>query len=224
MTTPAPTLVPIFATPFAVVSIAAPAGLNAALTSLFLSRATVQYRDPSAPADPLCFRSREDLFEWDAEAVAHLRRAILGGVSEVVMAANSYTDAESDTLGVQARARFAIVRPNGAMPAATAPMASWYALYCVAAPPLAPTRMDSAVLRLYAIRHASMFLDASNWRLREPFSADHHVWRPVPGQMAVFPASIVHEVALNRADGDLLLVAARLRFADRAAQATVPPW
>jgi hypothetical protein len=222
MTTPAPTIVPIFATPFAVVSIRGPADLNAALAALFLSRATPQYCDPSAPRDPLCFRSREDLFEWDSEAVAHLRLEMLGGASEAVMAANCYTDSEFDALGLQARARFTIVRPNGAMPAATAPMASWYALYCVAAPPPAPERVDSAVLRLYAIRHGTMFLDAANCNLRAPFSVTHYVWRPVPGQMAVFPASILHEVALNRAEADLLLVGARLRFAQQGQPQ--PPW
>jgi hypothetical protein len=68
-----------------------------------------------------------------------------------------------------------------------------------------------------------MFLDATNWQLRAPFSVTHYVWRPVPGQMAVFPASILHEVALNRTGGDLLLVTARMRFAHRDQQAQ-PPW
>ena len=223
MTTAAPTLVPIFATPFAVVSISAPADLNATLATLILSRATEQYRDPSAARDPLCFRSLEALFEWDSEAVARLRREMLGAVSAVVMAANSYPEAEFDALGVQARARFAIVRPNGGMPGTTAPMASWCAIYCVAAPSEAPTRADSAALRLYAVRHASMFLDATNSQLRAPFSVTHYVWRPVAGEMAVFPASILHEVALNRAGEDLLLVTARMRFVHRDQQAQ-PPW
>jgi hypothetical protein len=220
----APTLVPIFATPFGVVSINPPAGLNAALDSLFSSRTTAQYRDPSLPTDPLCFRSREELFQSEEEPIVHLRQAILGGVSEVVIAANRYTEAEAHGLSVQARARFAIVRPNGALPATTVPMASWYAVYCVAAPPPVSTRVDSAVLRIYAIRHTAMYLDVSNHHLRDPFGAAHHVWWPVPGQMAVFPASVVHEVALNRSDGNLVLVTARLRFADPATQASMPPW
>jgi hypothetical protein len=222
VTTPAPTLVPIFATPFVVVSLGA-AELNAALASLFLSRATEAYRDPAVRPDPLCFRSREELFEWPDEAVGHLRRQMLGGICAAARAANSYTDAEFDALRVQVRARFTIVRPDGSLPAATAPMASWYALYCVAAPPPVPARADSGVLRLYATRDARMFMDAANWRLRPPFSGSHHGWAPVAGEMVVFPASILHEVALNRAAADLLLVMARVRFA-HAGQTAMPPW
>jgi hypothetical protein len=148
---------------------------------------------------------------------------MLGAVSAAVMAANGYPDAEFEALGVRARARFAIVRPNGGMPGTTAPLASWCAIYCIAAPPPAPGRADSGVLRLYAVRHASMFLDATNSQLRAPFSVTHYIWRPVAGEMAVFPASILHEVALNRAGEDLLLVTARMRFVHRDQQAQ-PPW
>lgn len=223
MTISAPTLVPIFATPFLVVSVDGAADMNAALVSLFLSRATEEYRDRALSADPLCFRSREELFEWPDEAVEHLRRQMLAGACAAVRATNLYTDAEFEALRVQVRARFAIVRPDGSIPAATAPMASWYAVYCVAAPAPAPARGDSGALRLYGVRDAKMFMDAANWRLRTPFGGTHHVWRLEPGQMAVFPAAVLHEIALNRAEANLCLVMARLRFA-HAGQTATPPW
>jgi hypothetical protein len=223
MTLATPTIVPLFATPFAVVPVGIPAQLQAALARLFLGRTTDEWRDPSAPRDELCFRSREDLFEWTEEPVAQLKREMLSGACAAVMAVNSYPEAEFDALRLQARARFVIVRPNGCLPAATAPMASWCALCCVAAPPPAPARADSASLRLYAVRDAAMFIDAANWRLRNPYSGAHQVWRPVPGQMAVFPAGILHEVALNRSTAELVLVAARLRFC-RSDQPLVLPW
>jgi hypothetical protein len=199
--------------------------LNPALASLFLSRAADAYRDPALPSDPLCFRSREDLFEWRGEPVGQLRAQMLAGICAAVKAANLYTEPEFDALGLQARARFAIVRPDGHIPASTSPMASWYALYCVAAPPGAPARADSGVLRLYAVRHGTMFIDAANCRLRPPFDPLHQTWRPIPGQMAVFPASILHEIALNRTDANLLLVGARVRFVSAGQdQQTMPPW
>jgi len=222
MTTSTTTLVPIFAAPFGSVSLSESAELNPALVSLFSLRATEAHRDPAMGADPLCFRSREDLFEWDNEAVARLKREMLGGLCAVVMAANLYTEAEFDALGVQARARFSIVHRDGCIAASNLPLASWCALYCVAAPAPPPARADSGAVRLYEARMGGMFLDASNWRLRPPFSPGHHLWRPVAGQMAVFPASMLHEVALNRADGDLMLVAARVRFASPGME--VPPW
>ncbi len=46
MTISAPTLVPIFATPFLVVSVDGAADMNAALMSLFLSRATERIPRP----------------------------------------------------------------------------------------------------------------------------------------------------------------------------------
>lgn len=209
----APAITPILATPFAVVPTSAAPDLNVALASLFLSRATEADRDPALPRDSLCFRSREDLFDWQTEPVGHLRQEMLAGICAAVMAVNYYSDAEFDALGLQVRARFTIVRPNGCIPASSAPMSSWYAVYCVAAPAASAGRADSGVLRLYAIRDPTMFMDAANRRLREPFSGTHHLWRPVPGQMAVFPSSILHEVALNRAEADLMLVSARVRFA-----------
>ena len=217
---PAPAITPIFATPFAVVPTGVAPDLNAALASLFLSRATDAQRDRALTRDSLCFRSREDLFDWQGEPVGQLRREVLGGICAAVMAINHYSDTEFDALGLQARARFTIVRSNGCVPASSARMASWYAIYCVAAPPASSARPDSGALRLYAIRDPTMFMDAANQRLREPFSGAHHLWRPVAGQMAVFPGSILHEVALNRAEADLILVSARVRFAHPGDQVT----
>lgn len=223
MSTPGLTLVPIFATPFATVSLAGSEGFNPALLSLFTERAEASLTDPALPQHPFCFRSREDLFDWDTEAVGRLKEEMLAALCSVVMAAGLYTEAEFDSLAVQARARLVIVRPDGRLPAASVPLASWCALYCVAAPAPPPTRPDSGALRLYESRLTSMFLDAGNSRLRRPFGAGHHVWRPVAGQMAVFPAAVAHEVALNRSDTDLVLVAARARFATPAHEA-LPPW
>lgn len=222
MTLRRPSIVPLFATPFAVIPTGVTAEFNAALARLLGSRATDQYRDVGAPRGALCFRSREDLFDSPEESVGRLHREMLGGICAAVMAVNRCTEAEFDALGVQVRGHFVIVRPNGYLPATSAAMASWYGVYCVAAPEPVPDRADSGALRLYAIREGTMFMDASNSRLHAPFSGMHHLWRPVPGQLAVFPAGILHEVALNRAKADLILVMARVRFAHP--DSVVPPW
>ncbi len=97
-------------------------------------------------------------------------------------------------------------------------MASWYAIYCVAAPAPARARGDSGALRLYGVRDAKMFMDAANWRLRTPFSGTHHLWRLEPGRMAVFPASVLHEIAPYGA------AALCPRRADRDAAMVSPPF
>lgn len=216
-------ITPIFATPFAVVPVAEAPQLNPALISLLRTRADEAHRDPATPADPRCFRGRETLFEWREPEIGALRMAMLGGACAAIMAVTPYTEAEFDALSVQARARVLIVRPDGCVPAGTAPMASWYAIYCVAAPSGPAVRADSGVLRLYGVRQTTMFVDAANWSLRTPYQTGHYVWRPVPGHMALFPASVAHEVALNRSAEELLLVAARLRFTGTG-QVEAPPW
>ena len=219
---PTATVTPLFATPFAEVSLEGTEDLNQALASLLRQRASDRYRDPELSRDPLCFRSREDLFEWPDEAVGRLKRAMLEGVCSAVMAASLSSEAEFDALRLQLRARFNIVRPDGCIPVTSLPLASWCAVYCVAAPRATPARADSGALRLN-VGIGTMFMDASNWNLRPPFAAAHQLWRPQPGRMAVFPASSPHEIALNRTDEDLVLVTARARFA-HADQAATPPW
>jgi hypothetical protein len=220
---PAATLMPIFATPFAEVALAVANTLNESLAALLTERATEERREPAVRRDPLCYMSREDLFDWQAEPVAALRAELLAAVCPAVLASTLHTEAEFDQLGVQARARFAIIRPNGCLPAQTLALASWCAIYCVAAPPAPAGRADSGALRLYEGRLGGMFADATTWRMRPPFAGGHHLWRPRPGLMAVFPVHLAHEVALNRSDRDLVLVIARVRFANPGQQGA-PPW
>jgi hypothetical protein len=221
MTTPPISVTPLFATPFAVIGIPDSVELNRDLGILLKAQTTEDHREPG-PADPLCFRSRETLFEWNHSAAMYLRQQVLIGLSEVVMAVGTQTPEQFAALRVQARARFVVIRPDGHLPGTTCPLASWQMLYCVSAPQSAPSRPDSGGLRLYAVRQNMMFLDASNSRLKPVFAADHQNWRPFPGQMAIFPASALSEIALNRSSEDLVLVMARARFASPGQEQNTP--
>jgi hypothetical protein len=216
-------MVPIFAVPFGVVPLRNAPQVNPGLAALLASRATEEHREATMPRDPLCYRSREEVFEWDADEIRWLRSELLAALCGAVGSVNEYTEAEFDSLKVQARARFVLVRRNGCVMASSAPMASWFAIYCVAAPTPVPERADSASLRLYGIRQGTMFKDAANWRLRVPFADSHYLWRPVAGEAAVFPASLLHEITLNRGQSDLVLVMTRLRFA-HGGEGPMPPW
>lgn len=220
---PAATLMPIFATPFAEVALPVSGVLNESLTALLTARATEEGRERSARRDPLCYLSREQLFEWQDQPVAALRSELLAGLCPAVFATTLHTQTDFDQLGVQARARFAIIRPDGCLPAQTLALASWCVIYCASAPPAPAGRADSGVLRLYESRLGGTFADATTWCLRPPFAGGHHLWRPKPGSMAVFPAHLAHEIALNRSDRDLVLVIARVRFANPGQPAS-PPW
>jgi hypothetical protein len=67
-------------------------------------------------------------------------------------------------------------------------------------------------LRFYESRLGTMFADATNAAMHMPFTPGHSTWRPVPGQLAVFPAALTHEIALLRSPGQLMLVTVRVRF------------
>ena len=204
---------PIFATPFASLALDLPDGLNAELLRLFEARSTAAFRDPRVPPNPLSFVSRDDLLDWPEAPVQRLRQELLGGVAATVAAVSPQTEAEFEALHLQARGWFTLVHPNGSIPAATHPMTAWCAVYCVAAPAQAGERYDGGALRLYETRLHTSFLDATTWNLRAPFGPGHHIWRPKPGHLAVFPASHPHEIALNRGTSVIALVMATVQFA-----------
>jgi hypothetical protein len=204
-----PTVVPILATPFGVVPLPDAQALNPALAKLFAMRRRAG-ADPQR--NPLCYHSRDDLLEWPDEPVPQLTAAIFRGVYTVVQAINDFTDAQLRSFRPEARAWFTVVEPNGCVPAANYPLTAWCGIYCVAAPAPSPTRRDSGVLRLYESRLGTMFADATNATMRIPFTPGHYTWRPVPGQLAVFPASLNHEIALIRSEEQLVLVTVRMRF------------
>jgi hypothetical protein len=217
MTAFQPQVVPIFATPFGLATVPDAADLNAVVAELFTERSAV------ASQQQLMYRSSEDLITWSDESVRKLTKGIVGAALTVVRSVNALSDEQFATLQMQMRAWFAIVRPDGGIPAVNYANAAWCAIYCVAAPQFSPTRPESGVLRLHESFRATMFSDATNTVMHGAFQAGHRTWRPVPGQLAVFPASITHEVALLRGEGQLILVSVLLRFVSLG-QTGMPWW
>jgi hypothetical protein len=222
MSAPPVHVVPVFATPFGVVTLPEAAALNPALAALLSERAPPQWRAGRGPG-ALTFRSREDLGEWPEEPVRRLMREMLRGVSAVAASISELAETDFAALGMEARAWFTLVRPEGCVPAKSYPNSSWLAVYCVGAPEPASIRVDSGVLRLYESRLGTMFQDPAQSALRLPYRSGHCTWRPTPGEMAVFPAGLTHEIALVRASGTLILVSARMRFVGSGG-AWMPPW
>lgn len=214
MNSPAPvSFQPIFATPFASFALTVPADFNSELQEMIAARVSPAHRDPSVPFDALSFRSREDVFEWPDPRVRAICASMLGAVATVVKGVNVYTEKEFADLRVQGRAHFAVVLPDGGLPVTEFAMCSWCAIYCVTAPQPVPDRPHSGMLRLYEPRLGNSYVDASTWRMREPYAEGHYTWLPRPGMMAVFPAYVPHEFAQVRGSGSLTLIRMRVRFA-----------
>ncbi len=224
MSAPGPHVVPLFATPFGLATLPEAQALNPELHALFAARASAQWRDPLISAGPRTFRSRDDLAGWPEEPVRQAMRGILAGVTSVAASISDLTAEQFAQFRIEARAWFTIIGPDGCVAPTSYPNTSWLAVYCVAAPAPAKARFDSGILRMHESRPGPMFQDATQSGVRIPYRAGHYAWRPVPGEMAVFPAAITHEIALVRAAGALVIVSARVRFLAPDHQAWMPPW
>jgi hypothetical protein len=223
MSASAPDVVPIFATPFGVVTLPEAEGLNAELGALFAARARPESRDPHSPRGGHTFTSRDDLAEWPDDPVKRVIGAMLRGVTAVAASISDLGPADFAALHIQARAWFTIVGADGCVPSTSYPNTSWLGIYCVATPAPARLRFDSGVLRMHETRLGSMFQDPASTAIRIPYRSGHCTWRPVAGQMAVFPAAVTHEIALVRASGPLVIVTARVRFVGTG-ESWMPPW
>jgi hypothetical protein len=209
MTLAPPTIMPILATPLGIASIPDSEQINTALCGIFALRIAA---DSRPQRNPLRFSSADDLMEWPEPPVRQLAHGMVGVVYSMVGSLNEFTEAQLRSFKLEARAWFTIIRTNGSVPATSYPLTAWCAIYCVTAPPLSDDRPDSGVVRLYESRLGTTFQDATNSSMRIPYSQSHYVWRPEVGKMIIFPASLTHEIALLRADGELTLVTARIRF------------
>jgi hypothetical protein len=219
----APHVVPIFATPFGVVTLPQAQTLNSALAEIFTARAAREEATAGGPPGRRVFVSRDDLMEWAEEPVRRTMGEIVAGVTSVAASISELSGEELARLHLQARAWFTVVRPNGCVPATSYANTSWVAVYCVTAPEPSGERVDSGVLRMHESRMESSFQDPVHQSNRAPYRRGHYTWRPAPGQMAVFPAAVMHEIAMVRAAGTLTLLTARARFAG-ASGAWMPPW
>ncbi len=167
MTAAPPTVMPILATPLGVASIPDSEQINSALRGLFAQRIAADNRPQR---NPLRFSSADDLMEWPQPPARQLAHAMMGAVYSMVGSLNEFTEAQLRSFKVEARAWFTVVRTNGSVPAASYPLTSWCAIYCVTAPPLSEDRADSGVVRLYESRLGTMFQDATNSAMSVPYS------------------------------------------------------
>src|ERR1700746_2625766 len=94
------TLTEIFATPFAEAVLPLESTFNESLRALFTRRPTEERRDALSRRDPLCYLSREDVFEWQEEPVVALRSELLAGLCSAVLPTTPHTQGAFGALGV----------------------------------------------------------------------------------------------------------------------------
>jgi hypothetical protein len=203
-------VVPMFATPLALITLPDASRPAEAVAQLLAKRAAAN--PAPAPASRLCYQSRDDLLDWPEEPVHQLCVEILRGVWSTVAATTTLSPEELGALTLQARGNYTIVQPDGCVPATSHSLTAWCAIYCLQAPAPSTERADSGVVRFYESRFGTTLADATTSALRAPFLSGHYTWRAVPGQLVVFPGSLTHEIPLLRAVSPLTLVTLRARF------------
>jgi hypothetical protein len=205
----APSVLPILATPLGRITLEDPDAANAALIEHIAQR---RAQDSARPPGALVYRTADDLFERPEAPVRELATEVLRGALSLIASINALTDAQFRALRIESRGWFTQVSQHGCIPAANYPLTAWFALYCISVPAASPQRPDSGAVRFYQSGFGTMLQDATNAQLRMPFLAGHYSWRPTAGEMVVFPATTLHEVALLHAPGELRFACARLRF------------
>jgi hypothetical protein len=203
-------LVPIFATPMAMITLPDASQTTGVVAQLLEQHAAANPAQSTAAG--LCYQSRDDLLDWPDPPVRQLCSEILRGVWSTVAAATTLSHEQLSTLSVQARGAYTIVRPDGCVPATSHSLTAWCGIYCLQAPDPAPTRSDSGAVRFYESRLGTSLADATTSALRVPFLSGNYTWRAIPGQLLVFPGSLTYEIPLIRAVGALTLITVRTRF------------
>jgi hypothetical protein len=184
-----------FAVPFGRIRLRPCELLNQRLEQLFLARESDEYRNPTPSHVPQSelFESRFNLFTWPDPCVQELRRFVLDGVVQTVLAATSSTFEDLAQWKFQNHTWFHITRFAGSFVAHNHPLASWSAVYCVRAGE--SQAYPSGVLRFFDPRGAANgYLDHGNAHMRAPYAPRPVELQLSPGELVIFPSYVFHEV------------------------------
>jgi uncharacterized protein (TIGR02466 family) len=204
-----------FASPVVLAQHPNPARMNGELETLFLTRETEEFRNKLASHIPQAelFESAFSVFKWPERCVVELRAFMLDNVGAAVAHLNGYKPEDMSKLTLQNHTWFHVMRHGASFVAHNHPNASWSAVYCVRAGEPVAGRPDSGALRFLDHRPGSnAFLDAGNSNMRREYGFGHQALVLVPGQLVIFPAYLVHEVATFLGRDHRITVAANCWF------------
>jgi hypothetical protein len=211
-------IVPFFAVPFALAKNADCAALHGELRRYFddqISGACAALGSAAhAQREPRVYESGPDLFSVNEPCVKQLREFCLREILSVVCTLNGFDESTARSLVMQYSAWFRVVRRGGYLDLHHHPNSSWSGIYCVDPGHHDADKTGSGLLTFVnpAVAHG-MFVDASNKNLVEAFSAQSRSVSLVPGQLVLFPSSVLHQVNPYEGEGTRITVSFTCSFA-----------
>lgn len=187
-------------------------GLNDELRELFIARERegARYANPNpyTQRNEHLFESHFDLFSWNEPCVRRLQDFCWAALLNAVKEMNGYDDAFMKRLRIGADAWYHVTRRGGYFGIHNHPMASWSGVYCVSGGTHDAGARDSGLLNfINPFVMNTMFVDAGNAQLREPYMYASRSYRLETGQLVLFPSWILHEVKPFIGDGERITVA-----------------
>ncbi|NVJ59679.1 MAG: hypothetical protein HWE27_04770 [Gammaproteobacteria bacterium] len=211
-------LITSFAVPIAITKMQNCNELNVRLKKLFLEKEQQNARNKSRNSQHQkeVFESSFDLFDWKEPEIGQLKQfsfeTLLGFIGQLTRKSRE----ELAHWNVWADAWFHVTREGGYFTAHNHPNASWSAVYCVANSPAPAEKPESGVLRFLDYKaNSTMYIDAANASLPEPFSIGNRVFHLEEGDFVIFPSYLLHEVAPYWGKSERITVAMNCWFKDR---------
>ena len=213
-------ITPMFSVPFGFAQHPQPEPLNNVLRELFIAREAegARYANPNpyTVRNAQLFESHFDLFDWPEPCIAQLREFCMAQLMHWVGDLNGYDLAALRRIAIATDAWFHITRRNGQFGVHNHPMAAWSGVYCVSPGRHDADQPDSGRLSFINPHSTnSMFLDAGNALLRQPFQHANYGFQLVPGQLIVFPSWVLHHVMPFYGEGERITVAFNCSFRQR---------
>lgn len=187
-------------------------GLNAELRDLFVAREAEGPRhanpNPYTQRNKQLFESNFDLFKWTEPCIQRLQQFCWDNLLRAVGAMNGYDAAFLQQLRIGADAWFHVTRRGGYFGIHNHPMASWSGVYCVSSGQHDADSADSGLLNfINPFVMNTMFVDAGNAQLADPYTMSSRSYRLEAGQLVLFPSWLLHEVKPFLGDGERITVA-----------------
>lgn len=213
------TVTPYFAVPIASTLLDDALPLNGELRALFLAKEQEgdRWKNPNRNSyrQDAVYESRFDLFDWPDTSLQKLRTLCLEALFNYVVRISSLDPKRIPHLRLKADSWFHVTRKGGYFTAHNHPNASWACVYCVDPGDSVPDKPESGLLRFFDPRAlGSMYLDPGNSHIKEPFAWGNVMLPQTAGQLTIFPAYLLHEVAPYFGERERITVAMNCWFHD----------